>query len=205
MKSRTGGGKLRMDANDDTRKCCLHDKVEDCRSRLCLEEREKHALAVYLNFRSANKKLQRLVALDLKRYGLTDAKFGVLRAFEDRESCTMSEIVPWVLVGNSGITGIIDRMERDGLVTRTGGVKDARERHVRLTPKGRQLLDESLLPHRMYVAFLTESLLCDEEVENAESLLARLNDGLDKLIAEESERPRSHKRTPQKGGNLDAE
>ncbi len=194
-----------MDANDNTREYYLRGKVADCCNRLCLEEREKHALAVYLSFRSANKKLQRLIALDLKRYGLTDAKFGVLRAFEDRESCTMSEIIPWVLVGNSGITGIIDRMERDGLVTRTEGVKDARERHVSLTPRGQRLLEESLLPHRMYVALLTESLLCDEEVKNAELLLATLNHGLDRLIAEESERPRSRKRELHRGGKQDAE
>jgi hypothetical protein len=57
----------------------------------------------------------------------------------------------------------------------------------------------------MYVALLTESLLCDEEVKNAELLLARLNHGLDRLIAEESERPRSRKRELHRGGKQDAE
>lgn len=148
---------------------------------------QKEELTVYLAFRSVNRKLQKAVAHDLKAYGLTDAKFGVLRAFENRDSCTMSEIVPWVLVVNSGITGIVRRMERAGLLSRAKGREDARERHVRLTEKGRALLNRALPAHRQYVASIMAGF-DEKEVLALEKLLAKMGG----LLDHELKRARHH-------------
>ena len=164
------------------------DKIPAVKSHIKTSDRHLHddasnrALSTYIFFRSANKKIQKAVSRNLAEYGLSDSKFGVLRSLEDKKSCNMSEIIPWVLVGNSGISGLVSRMKKEGLLDISNGKDDARERHVKLTKKGRETLDKSLTPHREFVADLMRSILTDEEVEQAQKILMKLNQGLDKVV-----------------------
>ena len=74
------------------------------------------------------------------------------------------------------MTRLIDRMERDGLVTRARSTVDRRVVHVRITRKGRRLVEELAEPVRRL------------HLEQAEHLgprtLATLNRGLVALLGE---------------------
>ena len=67
----------------------------------------------------------------------------------------------------------IDRMERDGLVTRTPDPNDGRASRITLTDRGWTLRDQ-LVPLADGVNRLATAALTDEEVATLRGLLARL-------------------------------
>jgi DNA-binding MarR family transcriptional regulator len=64
---------------------------------------------------------------------------GVLR---DREP-TMNELARLLELDKSSVTGLVDRAEKRGLVTRVPSAADRRSVLVRLTPEGRALIAET--------------------------------------------------------------
>ena len=65
-------------------------------------------------------------------------------------------------VTRATITGLVDTLERDGLVTRTPDLADRRMMSVRLTPKGERLVMKILPSHFQRMAWLMEPLDEDE-------------------------------------------
>ena len=81
---------------------------------------------------------------DLAGLGLSLEQFDVLIHLAGAPSGTLPlhELTASMVVGEalsrSGITRLLDRMERDGLITRTTSTTDRRRFDVSLTPHGRQ-------------------------------------------------------------------
>lgn len=67
------------------------------------------------------------------------------------EGLLMSELSQHLMVTNGNITGIIDNLERDGLVERVLLPEDRRARKVRLTEKGRTTFDEMARTHEGWI------------------------------------------------------
>jgi DNA-binding MarR family transcriptional regulator len=59
----------------------------------------------------------------------------------------MAELADRVLLSRSGMTRLVDRLERDGLLERASCDSDARGSFAVLTPKGEELLAESRPTH----------------------------------------------------------
>ena len=59
----------------------------------------------------------------------------------------MSELADSVLISRSGLTRLVDRLERDGLLTRERCESDARGLFAEITPAGRQLFDAARRTH----------------------------------------------------------
>jgi DNA-binding MarR family transcriptional regulator len=81
-----------------------------------------------------------------KPYGLTDVQFNVMMLLKHQaaESGGLSQVQlsDMMLVNRANITSLIDRMEKGGLVERTAASNDRRFNIVKLTEKGRKLLEE---------------------------------------------------------------
>jgi DNA-binding MarR family transcriptional regulator len=81
---------------------------------------------------------------DLAGIGLSLEQFDVLIHLAGTPSGTLPlhELTASMVIGEalsrSGITRLLDRMERDGLITRTTSATDRRRFDVSLTPHGRQ-------------------------------------------------------------------
>jgi DNA-binding MarR family transcriptional regulator len=56
---------------------------------------------------------------------------------------TMSELAQSVLLSQSGVTRLVDRLVRSGLVVREGCSEDRRVMYARLTDEGREALIEA--------------------------------------------------------------
>jgi DNA-binding MarR family transcriptional regulator len=69
---------------------------------------------------------------------LADAPDGRLR---------MSELADGVLLSRSGLTRLVDRMEREGLLRRERCPDDARGYNAAITPKGRKLFQHARRTH----------------------------------------------------------
>jgi hypothetical protein len=81
----------------------------------------------------------------LSRFGITPGQYGVLTCLWDKEtSITPKEIAQTLHVENSTISGVLDRMQKQGLVTRILNPNNRRSIRVEATEKGWQLKDPLL-------------------------------------------------------------
>ena len=71
-----------------------------------------------------------------RRADLTGPQLTVVKLLEQIGDISLSELSERIRAQNSTVTGIIDRMEREGLVTRERSKEDRRVVFIRLTPKG---------------------------------------------------------------------
>src|SRR6185437_16155717 len=70
-------------------------------------------------------------------FEVTLPQFDVMAALERKPTgMTMTELSRFLMVSNGNVTGIIDRLESDKLVTRQPPADDRRAIIVRLTPRG---------------------------------------------------------------------
>ncbi len=75
----------------------------------------------------------------LEPLGITQPQFFLLIALLDGDGVTVSELGARVAMDKSTLTGILDRLERDGLVERVENPSDGRSFVVRLTARAREL------------------------------------------------------------------
>jgi DNA-binding MarR family transcriptional regulator len=59
----------------------------------------------------------------------------------------MSELADSVLLSRSGLTRLVDRLERQGLLRRESCEKDGRGAYAVITPRGRSLFDRARVTH----------------------------------------------------------
>jgi DNA-binding MarR family transcriptional regulator len=74
-----------------------------------------------------------------KRSNLTGPQLTILKILETIGDLSLSEVSDRIRAQNSTVTGIIDRMEREGLVQRVRSVEDRRVIRIHLTEKGEKL------------------------------------------------------------------
>ncbi len=75
----------------------------------------------------------------MERFGVTVPQSGVLKALDECGSLPIGTLADRLLLRTSTVSGIVDRLERDGHVTRVRGNADRRVVHVELTHQGRGL------------------------------------------------------------------
>ena len=85
-----------------------------------------------------------------RRHGLGEGEFDVLaalrRAGEPFERAP-GELARHTMVTTGAMTKRLDRLERDGLVSRRMSAEDGRGRVVALTPAGRRVIDDAFADH----------------------------------------------------------
>jgi DNA-binding MarR family transcriptional regulator len=77
----------------------------------------------------------------------------------------------------SGVTRLLDGLERDGWVTKATCSSDARVTYAVLTDAGRELLEAASRSHLEQVRTLFEERLSQDELETLAALLGRLPGG----------------------------
>lgn len=113
----------------------------------------------------------------LAGHGLSVAQFDVLSHLADVDGLSQTELARRLLVTKGNVGGLIDRLERDGLVERQHDPGDRRSYCLHLTEAGRQAF-EAAAPE--LEALLAEQFgtLSDEEQRELLRLLARLDRSL---------------------------
>jgi DNA-binding MarR family transcriptional regulator len=74
-----------------------------------------------------------------RQHGLTGPQVTALKILEGFGALSLSELSARMSAKNSTITGIVDRMERDGLVCRERSTTDRRVVHIEPTARGRRI------------------------------------------------------------------
>lgn len=79
-------------------------------------------------------------------YGITDVQFNLMELLyyqsEEKTGLTQAELSRMLLVNRSNVTSLIDRMERAKLVIRVDVPGDRRYNAIRLTNKGRKMIED---------------------------------------------------------------
>ncbi|HLU43691.1 MAG TPA: MarR family transcriptional regulator [Natronosporangium sp.] len=111
----------------------------------------------------------------LAEYGLSMIEFEVLirLARSPRQRLRMTDLAGQVALTSSGLTRVVDRLERDGLVCREACPRDRRGSWAVLTETGRARLTAALPGH---LALLERHFTSRFAADERELVMARLRD-----------------------------
>jgi len=119
------------------------------------------------------------------RFGITGAQGGLLHVLRQAEKegmrgLRLRDIGNQLLVRPPSVTGLIDCLERLGLVARSASQKDLRAKLVRLTPAGRKLVERIGAERGARIRALLAGLTSKEQ-KQLHQLLQRLGTHLETL------------------------
>jgi DNA-binding MarR family transcriptional regulator len=95
---------------------------------------------------------------------ITLPQVWVLRHLMRQRECRMRELADFMKMGLSSVTGMVDRLVRQGLANRRRTERDRRLVFVDITAKGRKILKEILEDRRETTLNLFESLTAEERL-----------------------------------------
>ena len=134
------------------------------------DEETALALRTWIALARAHNAVSARAAADVARHDLTVAEFGVLEALYHRGPMLLNEVQRRILVSSGGITYLVDRLEKRGLVQRRDCPGDRRARLAALTTEGEALVRRIFPEH---AAVIRDALagLGPEEKRQATRLL----------------------------------
>src|SRR5262245_28074391 len=86
-----------------------------------------------------NTESRRLARESCARFGITATQLNVIKMLAEIGDLSLSRLSAVIGANNSTVTGIVDRMERDGLVKREHSDDDRRVWMIRLTDRGKKM------------------------------------------------------------------
>ncbi len=147
----------------------------------------RDALKLWVVLSRAYASLAAHAAADVARHGLTIAEFGVLEALHHKGRMLLGEVQRSLLVSSGGVTYLVDRLEKRGLVRRDRCDEDRRARYAVLTDAGTALVREIFPQHGEAIARAMAGLTHEEQVEAAR-LLRALGRGAASLAPDAADR-----------------
>lgn len=119
---------------------------------------------------------------EVREFGLTSMELALLTVVEGLGgAATPAEISRWMMRRRPTISGLLNRMERNGLVVRTGYAGNKKLKKVTMTPKGKEALGRSKEKDILHTIIGSMS---DEDYHQLWSLLEKLKANADLLARE---------------------
>ena len=110
------------------------------------------------------------------KVGLTTQQHMVLLAIKYiNDPVTVSEVAHWLDRNPNGISTLVDRMEKDGLVKRSRDLRDRRSVRLVMTRKGKDILEQATMSG-WELAQEILSCLSDEDMRTLNSFLERMRE-----------------------------
>lgn len=134
-------------------------------------------LQSWVSFLRAHSAITRQLNADLlNAHGLTLSDYEVLVRLSAADGGMMRrvDLAESVVLTASGITRLLDGLERSGFVEKAACREDARVSYAKLTPAGRERLESASSTHRAGIEELFTGRFNAEELDELASLLARL-------------------------------
>jgi DNA-binding MarR family transcriptional regulator len=161
----------------------------------------RDALRIWLRMLTCTSLVEREVRARLReRFDTTLPRFDVLAqldaatrdgtARDGTAGLTMSDLSQRLMVTNGNLTGLVERLTRERLVSRGPSPTDRRAQIVRLTAAGRRALDAMTPEHQAWIDELFGGLSSDER-DALHALLGRLRTSVRDALAERASAERA--------------
>lgn len=126
--------------------------------------RSKQSLRLWLRLLGCENIVEQTVRTKLrKEFDVTLPQFDVLSELEHAGcALTMSQLSTKLMVSNGNVTGVVDRLERDGYVNREASASDRRVQFIALTNRGIEAFKAMALAHESWIEDLFGDLSSDE-------------------------------------------
>lgn len=136
--------------------------------------------------------LKRVMEPYFARFGISGSQWSVLRTLHRSEEeglprLRLTDLGDRLIVRPPSVTGVVDRLQRMGLVRRAASADDQRVKHVSLTAAGRALVRRVLAQYPAQVDTVLGGLAAAEQAELGR-LLDRLASHLETTAAAAGER-----------------
>ena len=142
--------------------------------------------------------LERVMQPYFARFGISGSQWGVLRTLhraeqEGHSGLRLTDLGSRLLIRPPSVTGIIDRLQRAGLVVRDDAPDDLRSKRVALTARGHELVARVLAVHGGQIEKVL-GVLSEAQQKQLYHLLNRVGVHLEGLLGGEGaeEEPKSY-------------
>jgi DNA-binding MarR family transcriptional regulator len=115
----------------------------------------------------------------LKDFGLTTAQFDVLLQISAFSPITQAELAEKVTVTEGGISRMLSRLEKDGLIKRQ---QEWKTKKISLTEQGEQLLNQAFDAQLAFQSSFFDEALSKEEQKVLLNLMSRVQKNSEKRI-----------------------
>lgn len=139
----------------------------------------KQSLRLWLRLLACENIIENRLRVELREhFNVTLPQFDVLAELEYLgQPLTMTDLSKRLMVSNGNVTGVVDRLVREGLVQRQPSGSDRRVNLISLTPRGLELFRRMAAQHEDWVAEMFADLK-PEEMTQLGGLLNRTHEFL---------------------------
>lgn len=109
------------------------------------------SLKLYVVLSRATASVQELSRQNVRGHGIGDTEFGILEALYHKGPLLLGDLQRKILVSSGGITFLVDRLAKRGLVERRACETDRRARYAALTEKGEALMRDIFPGHAVAI------------------------------------------------------
>ena len=156
-------------------------------------EFEETAMGTWAVLRQTWIAVNKAAEIKLAKVGLTPEKAAVLWACKEYPATlTPAEIARLVFRENQTIAGLLNRMEKEGLVTRVPKRKGHPFTEVKITPKGEKLVGPGIEVYKSLIKGLVSGLSIDEQKQLQKLLKVLRQKMLDEMHMEMDKGPASY-------------
>lgn len=122
---------------------------------------------------------------DIESYGLNTTEFGTLEYLYHKGPKPIQQICDRLLMANSSMTYVIDKLEKKGYVKRVADKKDRRVTYIELTKQGNAYVEEIFPKHEKCISEIF-SVLNQEELQTFMTLMKKIGYHSEALIKREN-------------------
>lgn len=121
---------------------------------------------------------ERYSSLHVRQLGLTPPQFDIIATLGNTDGMSCKELGEKTLIAKGTMTGVLNRLEQKGLLTRVDSPIDGRSWITKLTPKGQTLSEEIFPAHLAYLVPVFASFT-DADLDGMRLRLDRLGAAFD--------------------------
>jgi DNA-binding MarR family transcriptional regulator len=137
-------------------------------------------MATWLHFVRTHARLWDLAETQMRKdHGLTMARYDVLATLVNAGGrLGLSDLASSIMLSQSGLSKLVDRMERSGLVRRDPDPRDGRSAFATITPRGRALAEEARGGHHELLQQAFGDTLDDGDLDDLARIMDRISASL---------------------------
>ena len=122
-----------------------------------------------------------------ERFGLTSAKWKIIVALSIKEGITQKHIADMIFVEAPTLVPVIDKMEKEGYLTRQSDPSDRRNNMIFMTKKSKDIVDP-IIDSILEIRNMGLNKISKKDMETAKKVLEKIMDNTGEFIKQKGEK-----------------